>query len=453
MAVISRFQCIILSALALSLAPLHALHATSLDEALIAAYKNNPALKAGRSDLKATDENASQAFSGWLPTARFSKERGKESGHIGARRDSTAMTDSEVWQVSQPLFRGGETYSQMKRANNLIHSGRYTLQQREQQVLLDAVTAYMDVVRDDKVFRISKNNENVLRKHLQATKERFELGEVTRTDVAQAEARLSRAISDKILAEGNLEISRASYRRVVLENPAILEAPRVIPEVPNSLDEVVSRALKDNPAILKSQFDQKAAKNDVNILTARLLPSASLNLASRKEDGGVSLGGSTLESDSISVNVNVPLYQSGAEYSRVRQAKHTVNSRDFQVNDTQNTVRENAVRAWQQLQVAIATIQSSEENVKATKIALDGVQQEADVGSRTTLDVLDAEQELFIAKTDLVRAKHNQLVAVYSVLSVMGQLTAPSLGLKVDHYDPEAHYKSVRFLPFGLWIN
>lgn len=433
--------------------PVHVTQAASLSDALIASYKNNPSLKAERSNLKATDENASQAFSGFLPTASFTKERGRESGHFGTRPEAATLTDNETFQLSQPLFKGGETISQVHRANNLIKAARYTLQLREQQVLLDAVTAYMDVVRDEKVLKISKNNEEVLQKHLQATQERFELGEVTRTDVAQSEARLSRATSDRILAEGQLEASRATYKRVILENPVAVSSPKNIPDVPNNLDKVLSVAFKQSPALLKSTFDEKTAKNEVGIFTARLLPDASLNVTSRRDAGGISFAGSELDSDAVTVRVTVPLYQSGAEYSRIRQAKQTESARRYDVDNTRNTVRENAIRAWQQLQVTNATIKSSESTVRAAKVALDGVQQEADVGSRTTLDVLDAEQELFVAKTDLVRAKHNQVVATYSLLGAMGQLTASSLGLKVETYDPVKHYEAVRYRPFGLGVD
>lgn len=430
-----------------------AANAASLDNALSAAYKNNPSLKAGRSELKATDETASQAFSGWLPTATFTKERGREEGTFGTRPESSTITDSEVFRLSQPLFKGGETISQMHRAKNLVKSGRYTLQSREQDILLEAVTAYMDVVRDEKVLEISKNNESVLHKHLQATQERFDLGEVTKTDTSQAKARLSRSVSDKIVAEGQLASSKAAYHKVILEKAVDIKAPKVIPEVPDSLEGVLAEAKKNSPDILSRKFGEKVAKNEVGIFTARILPDASLNVSSRKDKGSLNFGGSDIETDAVTVSVTIPLYQSGAEYSRVRQAKHTENTRRFELEDAKNIVEADAIRAWQQLQVSIATIAASQENVKAATVALSGVQQEAEVGSRTTLDVLDAEQELFIAKTDLVRAKRNQVVAVYSILGVMGQLTAQSLGLNVPHYNPEKHYKSVRFKPFGLGID
>lgn len=449
---VSLFACLFSFLVALS--PFsHVAHAASLEDALTAAYNKNPQIKAGRSNLKATDETASQAFSGWLPSASFSKERGREEGHIGARPDGSTITDVETFRISQPLFRGGETVAQMHRAGNLSDAGYYNLKQIEQQVLLDAVTAYMDVIRDEKVLKISRNNGRVLKKHGQAIKDRFDLGEVTRTDVAQSDARFSRATSDQILAEGNLEASRATYRRVVLEEPVDLRAPERIPEIPATLDEVIAIALKDNPTYLRSQYEQKAANNDVHIQESRLLPSAAINATSRREEGGLNLGGAEFKNDAVTVNLTVPLYQSGAEYSRVRQAKHTENVRKFNMDDTLNNVRQDAVRAWQQLQVALATIESSQDNASAARIALDGVQEEADVGSRTTLDVLDAEQELFVAKTDLIRAKHNHIVAVYSLLAVMGRLDAASLGIDSDHYDARRHYKAVRFKPFGLGID
>lgn len=436
---------------ALSVAvPFHVAEAATLKQALETAYQHNPLLRSERESLKATDENASQAFSGWLPTASFTKSIGDERATVGARPESSDHLDNDTLQVTQPLFQGGRTIANMKRAKHQIVSGQASLRDREQRVLLESVTAYMDVLRDTKVLNISKNNEEVLRKHLEATKDRFDLGEVTRTDVAQAEARLSRATTDRIVAFGNLEASRATYKRVIGEEPVDLVYPKELPVIPGTLEEVMKVSLEQNPLLLEQIQNVKVAKYEVNALEANILPKVTFDIISRRDEGGVNFGGVDVDTDQFLVNAQVPLYQSGAEYSRVRQAKQTEKSREYFMNDTRNTVVENAIRAWEQFNVAESTIVSSEDTVRANRVALDGVQQEADVGSRTTLDVLDAEQELFVARTNVIRAKRDKAVANYALLSVMGGLHAKSLGLEVPVYDPLEHYQKVRFQPIGL---
>ena len=432
--------------------PIHSAHALTLKESLVLAYKHNPLLRSERANLRATDETASQAFSGWLPTATFTHERGKENSKIGNAPQNSFITETRTFQLVQPLFKGGATVASMKRSKAVIAAGQQALLETEQQVLLQSVTAYMDVFRDKKVTEISKNNENVLQEHLDATKERFDLGEVTRTDVAQAQARVSRAITDRILAEGNLEASRATFKRVIGEDASDLSYPEILPEIPENIGQVLEMALATNPTLKQTEHSYQAAARDVQTLNAALLPTVSFNIVSRRDEGNVTFQGSNFDTDTFTFNTQIPLYQSGSEYSRIRQSKHAKQQRHYLVDEARNTVVETVIRAWEQYQVALATIKSSEDTATANEIALEGVTQEAEVGSRTTLDVLDAEQELFVARTDVIRARRNEIVAIHSLQSVIGKLNAETLALDTPIYNPNKHYNDVRFQTLGLGI-
>lgn len=431
------------------LAPLPSF-AASLQEALETTYKTNPELAAERSNLASVDEQASQAFSGWLPSATFGYDKGHEKVEVGARPEESDSTTSTTWRIQQPIFNGGRTVALTHRATQQIKASRAALQQTEQRVLLNAVTAYMNVIRDHDVLELSRNNVSVLEKHLEITKERFRLGEVTRTDVAQAEARLASAISDRTQAEGQFSTSQANYKRVVGVAPSNPIAPTALPVLPTNLDEVIARAKANNPAVKRAKYSLEVAHYEVNANAAELLPDVALVGTKRSDDGFAAYGGQDYDSETIALNVSVPLYQSGIEYSRIRQAKETKQQRKFLLDDADNSATEDAISAWENYQVAKATIVSTQSSAEAAQVALDGVTQEADVGSRTTLDVLDAEQELFVAKSSLIRAKRNEIVSMYNLQSVMGVLTAGDLKLNVPVYDPEKHYDNVKYKVIGL---
>ena len=420
----------------------------SFEDALSMAYENNPFLKASREELKATDENMPQAISGFLPSISANTERGRrETTQSGTAIDK--VTDTKEIVIRQPLFRGGQTYNNIKLAKNIIESGRESLKEVEQEVLLEAITAYSDIIRDQEVLELSKNNVEVLQKHLEVTTERFELGEVTKTDVAQAEAGLSVAKSEMISADGILESSKARFERIVGEKPGILKNIEQPAPFTHSLDELIQIAMAENPSILSTMYSQKAANNRVSVEKGKLLPSVNFQ-ASKDEQKGALFTSSDLENERFSINVSIPLYQSGAEYSSVRQAKFNHGRLKLGLEDQRNKVREAVIEAFNNFHVARAVIKSNQAAIEASQIALEGTQEEAKFGARTTLDVLDAEQELFEAKANLIRSKRDEIVSSYTLLSYIGRLNPKELGLDTEVYNPKESYNKRKYQIIGF---
>jgi outer membrane protein len=428
-------------------------HAETLSEALAATYNNNPQLASQRALVRQTDEAASQAFSGWLPRAGGSYSKGREeretAGFLGRR--NTTKADTETWQVyvEQPIFSGGSTYYGMKQADNKIEAARAELYRVEQNVLLSTVQSFAGIAREQEVLYLSQNNEAVLRKHLEVTEERFRLGEVTRTDVAQAKARLALAESERLQAEGNLTTAQASFRKITGLEPNVPAMPEMPEGIPGSLADARAQALRDNPSLISAIYTEMAAENTVDVTRANLLPNVSLRGNMLEEDGTLSSQNGPYNAQSVTLNVNIPIFQSGIEYSRIRAAKEDVARLRSTREDSYNSVKEYVTRVWRDYEVAQSTIGSTQTAVEAAQVALDGVIQEAQVGSRTTLDVLDAEQELFSAKVDHVRAQYNAVTAAYSVKLAIGQLTAQALGLSVELFDPQEHYDDVKYQFIG----
>lgn len=427
----------------------------ALKTSLEASYSINPRIKAERESLKAVNEGVAQAHSGWRPSVTAEYDRGRQRTKFGTTRNSGRWnsSDSETQQlsVSQPLFRGGETVARVRSARLLVNAARERLRSVEQEILLNTIVAYIDVVQNESVLELSRNNVKVLGEQLKATKERFDVGEVTLTDVAQSEARYSRAQSEAIQAEGDLESSRAVYRRLVGKEPTGLSMPVVssIP-LPATLEEAKSVALENNPNLRSITFQRLSAEKDISVRKAALLPNLSLNANARREDGTGVTGTDQFDEDSVTLNLRIPIYQQGLEYSRIREAKNTAQRRNFEELDTKDDINESLTRAWERLQTSRATIAATEDSIRAAEIALEGVKQEQQYGARTTLDVLDAEQELFIAKVNLIRAKRNEVVAIYNLLAVAGQLTADKLALNVAIYDPTEAYENTEYKFIGF---
>ncbi|MFO1243123.1 MAG: TolC family outer membrane protein [Rickettsiales bacterium] len=424
--------------------------ADSFSQALIATYQSNPRIKAQQKALTALDENVSQAHSGWLPSAEANYSNGRQRLRTNDQKWNYGNKETRGLTVVQPVFQGGETIAQTSRAENLVYAGREDLRNTEQQVLLDAITAYMDVLRDQSVLDLSRNNEEVLKKQLQASRERFDVGEVTKTDVAQSEARLSRADSDTIQALGSLRVSEANFERVVGHRPNNIMVPQSYPAVPRSLDEALKIGQDNSPTVKSASYRQLSTEDEVDINVARILPDINLRGSmSRDNDAGTN-GDFDFDEDSVLMTVRVPLYQSGAEYSRIRQSKETASQRKFDLLNAKDENRQEVTQAWENLQTAIATIRSQQDSIRAAEVALDGVKQEHLYGTRTVLDVLDAEQELFVARVNLVRAERNRVVSLYTLLSAVGQLTLDNLGLRTTVYDPNDHYDDVKYQFIGF---
>ena len=427
----------------------------TLAEAMAAAYLNNPVLRGERAALRSSDEQVPQALSGWRPTVTVTGAAGKadvetQTTFFAADEVRTPTTLSLA--ITQPLYRGGRTVAETRAAENLVLADRARLSEVEQSVLLDAATVYSDVLRNQAVLDLAINNEQRLRRQLEAAQDRFDVGEVTRTDVAQAEARVSNAVADRVRSEGGLIASRAAYLNVIGALPGSLAAPSPLIGLPTSDLESREVAVNENPAIRRAVYIERAARDDIAIQFGVLLPTLDLSgQISRTEDG--SSRDSLTERAEITARLTVPLYQSGAEHSRVRAAREVASQRRIEIEETRRAVLENVTRAWEDLQTARAEIAAFRDAVRAAEIALDGVEQEAAVGSRTTLDVLDAEQELFDVRVDLVRAERDGVVATFALQAAIGRLTAVNLGLPVQIYDATQHYDAVRDKFWGIGVD
>ncbi|MGF1628166.1 MAG: TolC family outer membrane protein [Kiloniellaceae bacterium] len=425
--------------------------AQTLDEALVQTYQSNPTLSAARAQLRATNERVPQALSGWRPTLEAQGSGGKAyDDDIRPTSDGDGRSPAGAdLTLTQPIYRGGRTIAGTDRAENEVLAQRSRLAVTEQDVLLSAVTAYADVWRDQSVLELNINNEQVLSRQLEATQDRFDVGELTRTDVAQSESRLSSATADRIGAQGNLSSSRATFENVIGVYPGTLEQPSLPGGLLASQEAIVDIAEAANPLVLAANYDELAALRSVREVEGELLPSVELqgSLGYQHERSSRSSEGSTAE---VLAVVRVPLYQQGAVSSRVREAKQVASQRRLDVRQALRRAREDAISGWERLLTARAQIASLQQSVRASEIALEGVRQENAVGARTVLDVLDAEQELLDAQVGLVSAQRDEIVASYQVLTAVGRMTAADLGLATAVYDPEADYRAVREKWFGL---
>ncbi len=427
--------------------------AESLDEALAAAYMDNPTLLAARAELRGVNERVPQELSNYRPSVFVDGQAGIE--RIDSDPPRGGATTNEPWEVlldvEQPLYRGGRTVAGVARAEAEVQAQRARLQSVEQDILLSAVTAYMDVWRDEAVLQLNINNEKVLARQLEATQDRFDVGELTRTDVAQSESRLSRATAERIGAEGNLTASEAVYQEVIGRPPelASLQPPDTLPGLPGVQDEVVRAAVDNNPDVISARFDETAAERQIEVSRGQLLPEAFLTGEARHSEN---FGSSDSEVDLVRglFEVTVPVYQQGLVSSQVRESKQTTVQRKRQVDEATRSAERFAIDAWASLETARAQSESFRAEVRSTEIALEGVRQENAVGARTILDVLDAEQEFLDAQVNLVRARRDETVASYGVFAAMGRLTARDLELAVEAYNPDEDYQAVRDRWFGL---
>ncbi|MEX6723128.1 TolC family outer membrane protein [Parapedomonas caeni] len=424
--------------------------AETLEEALGLAYSSNPDLAAQRAALRAVDEDVASAVSGYRPDIGVTSAITRTDVDDGT---DAATTKSVSGQLSQSLFSGLRTVNSVKAADAAVLAGRESLRFSEISVLRDAVAAYMDVVRDEEVLRLNQNNVEVLQRQLQASRDRFEVGELTRTDVAQSEARLSSAVSARIAAEGNLTASREAYRRVIGQAPGTLGKPGQLPALPATVDEAIEVALKESPVALAARYTEQAAGHNVAVAKGAVLPSLSANLGLSYRKNDTTAAVTTIDDDrvtsTVGLTLTVPLYQAGAEYASVRRAQQVRSQRMLEIASAERQVVEGVRNAWEGLRTARSTITSARSAVTANEIALEGVKQEQEVGSRTILEVLNAEQELLVARSELVTAERNEVVAAYALLGAIGRLGARELALSVDIYDPAEHYKKSKWRLFG----
>jgi len=419
--------------------------AQTLEQALVSAYRNNPTLLAARARLRATDEGVNQALSDWRPTISAEGDAGATVAYSNTATNRHQRRDPVSWTLSvdQSVYKGGQTTAATRQAENEVRAERGRLAASERDVLLAAATAFMDVVRDQAVLELNVNNEQVLRRQLEATRDRYEVGEITRTDVHQAEARLAGATADRIKGEGDLETSRAAYRNVIGASPEKLNHPELPPVGPKALGEAIEAALAENPELVAAGFDARAGLDNVDEIKGELLPSVDLSGSAGRAFDATSET-SRADSYTAKLTLTVPLYQSGSVYSRLREARQEAAELRRKTDQSQRDAVEATTRAWKDLQTTRARIDSFKTQIKAAETALEGVQREASVGSRTVLDVLDAEQELLDARVSFVGAQRDEVIAVFALKGAMGRLTAEKINLPVDLYDSRGHYREVR---------
>lgn len=413
------------------------------------AYASNPTIAAARSELRAINEQIPQELSNWRPRVTLNSDVGRQEVDNKTTDPETTTPRSVELDVTQSLFRGGRTVAGTRRAEAEVRAQRERLRDVEQQTLLSTAIAFMDVWRDQSVLELNINNEQVLDRQLEASRDRFEVGEITRTDVAQSESRLARAVGDRVQAEGNLSISRAIYQELVGVAPGVLEAPPPVEGLPSDMEAVVATAEDSNPAVLVDVFSERAEQENVKVQFGQLLPEVSV-VGSLSHSAETSSASSGRDRAQVLARVTVPIYQQGFVSSQIREAKQRSSQRRLQIDESRRRAIQDSISAWEALMTAQAEIRAFESEVEATRIALEGVRQENAVGARTVLDILDAEQEFLDAQVSLVRAQRDEIVASYQVLTAMGRMTAVDLGLPVTLYDPEKDLEVVRDVWFGF---
>ncbi len=432
--------------------------AETMSGALARAYVGNPDLNQTRAGVRATDENLPRATSRWRPNVRATGDFGYNyldlhAGRVGGLDQRAGTLPRSVGlQVSQRLFDGQITLNGVRQAESNILGARETLRETELNVLQTGANAYMNVLLAIAILDLRKNNITVLEQQLRQTRDRFDVGEVTRTDVAQAQSQLATGRSDYFRAQADLQTAIAAYRQVIGVEPTKLEPARSIEHLlPRSLDKAVDLALYEHPRIQAALHAVDAAELQVKVVEGELYPS--VNLVGSVEQNFAQQGFPRWRQFNTTIlgQVSVPIYQNGGEtYARVRQAKESFGQTRLQADQRRDEVRAAVVSSWGQLETARAVIQSSRAAVKAAEIALEGIREEAKVGQRTTFDVLFAQQTLLDARVRLVTAQRDQVVASYAVMASIGRLSAANLALDVERYDPTIHFDQVKDQWIGL---
>lgn len=425
--------------------------ADTIEAALVRAYQNNPQLNAQRAQVRATDENVPQALSGYRPKVSLSASVGYQYTDTKSTRgtdsipiNGTSVPRSAGLTVNQTLFNGNQTANRTRAAESQVSGAREALRVLDQSLLLQAATTYMDYLRDSATLEVQKSNVRVLEQTLKQTRDRFNVGEVTRTDVAQSEAQLAAGKTQALTAESNLTTTRANFRRIIGNDPVNLAPGSPVDRfLPPTLPSAVELALIENPNVTAGMFGIDVNYLQVKINEGALLPTISLQAAVTQSYEQSLIQYRSFGASAVA-QASMPLYQGGAEYSLIRQSKENLAQQRLNLETTRDQARATVVQAWGQLQAGKAQVQSAQAQVTASEIALNGVREEAKAGQRTTLDVLNAQQALVNARVALVTAQHDRVVASYSVLSAVGRLSVQVLGLATTTYDPSVHYQQVR---------
>ncbi|MDB5560268.1 MAG: tolC [Enterovirga sp.] len=446
------------AALMIAVLPVSA-QAETLESALGRAYSGNPTLDAQRAAVRATDENVPRALSGYRPSvtasgtlgANYATGRSGAGGAGGLNNFTRDLFPGTVGlNVTQNLFNGFRTSNSVRQAESQVLGARESLRNSEQTTLFNAAQSYMNVLRDTAILDLQRNNVEVLEEQLRQTRDRFNVGEVTRTDVAQAESRLAQARSGVAVAESNLQASIAVYRQVVGVEPRQLAPGRPIDRlVPRSLAAAVQIGLDEHPAVISALHAVDVAELQVKVTEGELAPTVNI-VGQVSQSFESSFPGDQTTAAAIGGQISVPIYTGGEVYARVRQAKETAGQRRIEAEATRDQVRAAVIASWGELEAQKANVQAAQAQVAAAEVALTGVREEARVGQRTTLDVLNQQQELLNARVNLITAQRNRVVASFSVAQSIGRLSARSLGLNTAIYSAKLHFDQVKDLPWGL---
>jgi len=459
-----RFAVAVVLVSVLDIVPRTAL-AETIESALAKAYQNNPQLNAQRAILRETDEGVPQALSGYRPTISANASVGREytdtkqeipplppSLPAGVSFEAKGLSSPTAVGLtgSQTFFNGERTANSVRKAESQVSAARETLRMMEQSVLLAAATVYMDMSRDTANLQVQQNNVRVLERTLQDTRNRFNAGQVTSTDVAQAEAQLAAGQATLHAAESTLMTTRANYRRIIGVEPANLAPASPVDRLaPSTMTASIAAGIQQNPSVVAALYGVDVAQLQVKIAEGALWPTLTGQYNIQKEYEPALLT-PKLFTNEVMLNLSIPIYQGGAEYSAIRLDKETLSQERLTVDQVRDQTRADVVQAWGQLQAAKAQVEAAVRENDAAARALTGVRNEALAGQRTTQDVLNAEQVLVNARQSLIVAQHDRVVASYSLLSAVGRLSARELHLPVSIYDPQVHYQQVRDSWFGL---
>ena len=443
------------------LGPMPAL-ADTIEAALVRAYQNNPQLNAQRASVRVTDENVPQALSGYRPKVALTASAGYQYTDTNSTQGGTpdAIVRTEIhgadaprsvgMTINQTLFNGQQTANKTRAAESQVSGAREALRVLEQTVLLSAATIYMDYLRDSAIVEVQRSNTRVLEQTLKQTKDRFNVGEVTRTDVAQSEAQLAAGRTQQLAAEATLTTTRSNFRRIIGNEPEALAPGSPVDRfLPPSLPSAVETSLIENPNVTAAMFGIDVNYLQVKVNEGALLPTVTLQASVQQAYEQTMTTFRSFGASAVA-QLSVPVYQGGAEYSLIRQSKETLAQQRLNLEQTRDQTRANTVTAWGQLVAGKAQVASAQSQVTASEIALNGVREEAKAGQRTTLDVLNAQQALVNARIALVTAQHDRVVASYAVLNAVGRLSPQVLNLNTTVYDPSVHYHQVRDSWFGV---
>ena len=453
----SWFQTASVVALALGVASagVAPLHAETITGALSRAYMGSPDLNQQRAATRSIDENIPRATAGFRPSVTVTGNAGAQfqSTRRPATLPSNTHTDPYGWQlaITQNIYNGNRTVNGVRQADSQVAQSRETLRLSEQNILNAAAVAYMNVLRDTALENLARNNIDVLSVQLRQTTDRFKVGEVTRTDVSQAEAALALGRSNAFVAQSNLQNSLAVYRQLIGVDAKSLDPARPLETlVPKSLQDATNSALREHPQVQAALHNADAAELAVKIAEGALYPTLNVTATNNRQIDFSGIVDNRVLTTSVIANLSVPIYDGGTSTSTIRQTKEQFGQARLQADLARDQVRSAAVSAFNTWQNSRLIIEANQASVRANEIALAGIREEAKVGQRTTADVLTAQQNLLSSRSTLVTSQRDRVVGSYALVAATGRLNSATLGLKVDRYDPTIHFDQVKDKWWGV---